>query len=168
MAEAFVVEDGSGLSNANSFVTVAEADDFWELRNNATWEALSDEAKQAAVIRATEYLCQFDSMYPGYRRTIGQSLSWPRIGACYVDGEWIPDGTVPPEIKKACFELAYKASSSELTPDIDYSTAVRRQRVGKIEVEYFNKGPSSKIYPIVSVHLSRILQFTSTARVYRG
>lgn len=168
MPEAFTVEDGNGLSSANAFVSVSEADDYFELRNVTTWDALSDETKQAAIVRATEFLNQYESQYPGTRKTLGQSLSWPRSGADYLDGESIGSSIIPPEIKKACFELAYRATSSDLAPDINYSTAVRRQRVGKIEVEYFNKGSGAKIYPTVAIYLSRLIRFSRTGRVYRG
>ena len=42
---AFVVEDGTGLSNSNSFVAVAFADSYFADRNQTAW-AGTDEAKK--------------------------------------------------------------------------------------------------------------------------
>ena len=52
---AFVTEDGTGLAEANSYVSVAEADAYHADRGNAAWIG-EDSAKQSALIKATDYL----------------------------------------------------------------------------------------------------------------
>ena len=56
MTITLVVEDGTGLADANSYIASADADTYWANRANAAWAALDDDAKAAALIQATQYL----------------------------------------------------------------------------------------------------------------
>ena len=40
-----VLEDGSVVNNANSYVTVEEADNYFTLRNNSEWLTLENAKK---------------------------------------------------------------------------------------------------------------------------
>lgn len=42
---AFVVEDGSGIANANAYITVAYADEYFSDRGNADWAGMADDTK---------------------------------------------------------------------------------------------------------------------------
>ena len=52
---ALVVEDGSGLSGANSYATAAQADTYASDRGLSAWTG-DTATKEAALIRATDYL----------------------------------------------------------------------------------------------------------------
>lgn len=55
----FNVEDGTGVSGANAYVTVAEVTDYLKDRNRSTensWSTTPASAKQAAIIAATDYI----------------------------------------------------------------------------------------------------------------
>ena len=52
---AFVVEDGTGLENANSFCSVAFADSYFSDRGIAAWTG-SNTVKEQALVRATDYI----------------------------------------------------------------------------------------------------------------
>ena len=48
---AIIVEDGTGLANANSFISVAGADAYWaEVTTPALWNAANTAAKEAALV----------------------------------------------------------------------------------------------------------------------
>ena len=49
-----VVEDGTGLSNADSFVSVAYADTYFSTRGVSAWASLTN--KEALLIKATDYI----------------------------------------------------------------------------------------------------------------
>ena len=58
---AFIVEDGTGVSGANSYVEVSFVNDYLSERNRASensWNTLSSAAKQANIIAATDYIEQ--------------------------------------------------------------------------------------------------------------
>ncbi len=114
---AFVAEDGTGLADANSLCTLAFADGYFEERAVSAW-AGSDEDKQAALIRATDYV---ESRWGRLARNGGrfsgtlqfptvQALSFPRLG---IDS----DGAVPAGILKAVAEYALRALLAPLQPD---------------------------------------------------
>ncbi len=51
-----VVENGSGLLDANSYISIADADTYHDLRGNAAWTAASESDKVIALVRATSYV----------------------------------------------------------------------------------------------------------------
>lgn len=138
---ALIVEDGTGKTDAESFCTVAFADDYHTKRGGTAWDALTNDNKEIALRRATDYLEQvYRLRWLGYRKLELQALSWPRDEVRRADFTYLnqysfyPDNQVPVEVQNACASLALKASSGELAPDIARQT--QREKVGPLEVEY--------------------------------
>jgi hypothetical protein len=100
---ALTAEDGTGLPDANSYVTPDEADVI--LTANASWTDLDSDAKEAALIAATEYL---DTRFRWYGNTLteNQALLWPRTRNYDNRGRIIPPGTIPRQLKQATAQLA--------------------------------------------------------------
>lgn len=72
-----IVEDGSGVTDAESYASVAFADTYWPLQGgNADWEGASTSDKEAALRRATRYI---ESRFEFYEESIAitQALSYP-------------------------------------------------------------------------------------------
>ena len=46
-----IVEDGTGIENANSFVDVVYADDYFSTRGVADWALLTQEQKEVFLIK---------------------------------------------------------------------------------------------------------------------
>ena len=97
------------VKNTNSYVTVAEADTYFQDRIDvAAWTEASDDTKRQALITAT---AQIDTLnWTGYAISESQSLAFPRSGE-YFDprlGRTITlDSTVPDRVLNATYELAY-------------------------------------------------------------
>lgn len=104
---AFVVEDGTGLATATSYISEAEADDHHTDRGNAAWTGTST-AKQQALVRATDYVDKrFGSSFRGFRESKSQALEWPRIDAFDNDDFLMSDvDRIPRLLKKAIAEYA--------------------------------------------------------------
>lgn len=120
-----IVEDGTGLPDAESFASVAEADAYFSARGNAAWAGLGDPRREQCLRLATDYMeAVFGRLWRSVRQTEEQALSWPRVG-------W---QGVPAAVRRACCELAFRASAGPLLPD--EGPAVRRERVDVLEVEY--------------------------------
>lgn len=113
---ALVVEDGTAKADADSYVSLADAATY------ATDYGLSfsgtDSEKEIALRRATQYVdAMFGERFKGYRVQSTQSLEWPRSGAD--DGDHAIDSNlVPQKVKDAVVELAVKARSETLAPDV--------------------------------------------------
>lgn len=99
----FIVEDGTGLPDANSYASVADADEHYTARGDAEWLAATEAEKEYALIKATDYL---DAVYVfrSVPLTETQSLECPRYGQLGLHQRLV----------KACLILAKKALTTEL------------------------------------------------------
>lgn len=179
---AFVVEDGTGLVAANSYVSVDYADAYCTDRGLAAWTG-DDLAKQTYLVRATDYVeLVFGRRWVGTMLTTTQGLSWPREpeeGAADFTFQLDPDDGLPVLLKRAVCEYGVRAVSLiALAPDpvIDdtgYSVVTTRKAVGPIEKEFrpvgSNMSPRTiRPYPQADMLLSSLLTSgTGGARVTR-
>jgi hypothetical protein len=113
---AFTVEDGTVVAGANSYVSLAYANTHHTDRGNTAWTG-ADSAKQACLIRATDYVDKrFGLLFKGRRKSNDQSLEWPRVEAWRADGFEIPE--MPDQLLKAVSEYALRAMLvGVLSPD---------------------------------------------------
>ena len=89
---------------ANSYVTLAEANAYFQtVPHDEHWTG-SDDAKNRVLITATRYLDNFE--YYGERCSTTQALKWPRK-EYKVDGVKIDCTFIPQPVKNATFELAH-------------------------------------------------------------
>jgi hypothetical protein len=143
---ALITETGAGLPDAESYCTVAYADQYHEQRANTSWSGLETLQKEAYLRRATEYmLAIYRLRWKGARVTASQGLDWPRVDVKVADFI-VAEDSVPAEVQKACAILALKATRGELDPDP--TQAVKRTKVDVIEKEYFEP-TSTKRHKVV-------------------
>lgn len=114
---AFVVEDGTGISNANAYISVAFYRAYF-LDRGRDVSAQTDQQVQGYIVRATDYVEQrFGQRYKGTRKTLTQALGLPRTGII-VDGVTISPDAVPAMFQMGVAEYAFRASKyAELSPD---------------------------------------------------
>lgn len=170
-----VVENGTGLSNAESYLSVADADVYHAARGNpVAWSGATTAEKETALLAATEYI---DSVYrgawKGTRAVETQALSWPRVDAYDSDDFLIDSGVVPLEVERATAELALRALSAELMPDISEPGSIKRERLkaGPVETETEYQGGKSQVkeFRKVDLLLGRLLAFgVGEIRMERG
>ena len=152
-----IVEDGSGKSDSESYISVADASNYHTVRGNTAWAALATDAlREAALRKATDFMRQaYRSRWQGYKVNEDQALDWPRYDV-EVEGYAIDSDIVPTEIKNACAELALRASAADLNPDL--TQGVAREKVGQIEVEYDKASPQFTRYRAIDALLSPYLK----------
>jgi hypothetical protein len=107
MAFTFIVETGLGIANANSYVTVEEADDYMasNIHGRDAWNALDVEDKQHLLVWSTRFIDQ-RAIWNGYKSSAGNSLRWPRSGVYDRDKYYVDDFSIPTPVKQAVVELA--------------------------------------------------------------
>ncbi len=140
---AFIAEDGTGLADANSLCSVSDADTYFADRSNTAW-AGTDATKEAALIRATDYIeMLFSEKFKGEAFSDTQALCWPRwFGA-------MPKTPIfPQDIKRAVCEYAVISLTSSLIPDITIDDGglpvlVTKKSVAGITKEYKAIGDTS-------------------------
>ncbi len=152
---ALVVEDGTGLATAESYISVADADTRHSNLGNTAWTGTTA-VKEAALRKATEYIEQrYRLRWKGVRVISTQALSWPRTAAM-VDGYESGYNSVPTEIANACADLALKSLSETL--NADQTRAVIREKVGPLETEYSEFSPQANRYPAIDGMLAAYLK----------
>lgn len=105
---ALVVEDGTGLSTANAYVSLVFVDAYHVDRNHTAWVDFITQEREAAVVRATDYIDKrFGRRFVGFRSRGTQALEWPRLDALDDDGYLLSN--VPFQVEKACAEYAMRA-----------------------------------------------------------
>jgi len=136
---AFTVEDGTGLSNSNSYISEAGANTYHEDRGKLVeWNEVTN--KEALLVLATDFL-RDGSLLPwrGSRKTATQALDWPRSGVQERHGQPVPDDEVPMRVANATAELALILSTKELHPIITRTSGdIRKKKVDVLETEYFS------------------------------
>lgn len=161
---ALIVEDGSALATAESYISEVEADLYFENRGKSdAWDSIED--KEAALRLATDNMEQvYYNRWKGYRKTSTQRLSWPRFSVPIEDNmDWlsyVPDNIVPERVKFACAELAFATPSGDLAPAQE--RAQSDVTVGPISVTYDSASAQATSYPAVDMLLAPYLKGSST------
>lgn len=145
---AFTVEDGTGLADANAYISVDAFKEYHDDRGG-DYSSYSDEQIQQGIVRATDYIeRRFGARFVGSRETATQSLSWPRQYAYYKD---LREALlVPLPVQQATAEYGLRALAATLAPDPDYDgtngkVVEREERAGPI-VERYKFGQGGVIY----------------------
>lgn len=158
-----IVEDGTGLSTAESYISVADADTYFAARANATWAALLTAAKEAALRAATDYMeGRYGQLWKGARTSETQALSWPRYDVC-VHGFAVASDAVPVPVARACADLAVRASADDLLAD--QGAQVTQETVGPISVSYAPGARQVTRYAAVDERLGPYLRAGGTGAV---
>lgn len=166
-----IVEDGTGLANADSYLSVADADTYHSNLGNTSWGALSTPNKELALRKATKYLDhRYFYRWRGARSYRQQGLDWPRYQVIDRDGYLLDFDELPQALKNATAEAALIASSEDLEPDVaaDDSGSLSSEmvKVGPVEISQAYVGGKStvKTFTKVARELQRLLSDTGAER----
>jgi len=173
MAATFVVEDGTGLSNANSYLSVADADTYHDNHSGSTdWSGATQANKEKALRLATQYLeVRYDGRWKEYRTNEDQSLAWPRAYVYDVDGYYYGTDEIPQCLKDATAELALRVIEGDtLLDDISKPGTIKSKSVttGPITKSVVYTGGCTEIkkYPLIEGLIKHLIE--SSATIQRG
>jgi hypothetical protein len=134
MAISIIVEDGSVVESANSYITVAEARIY--ASNRGVTLPTTDDSVAAMLIQATDYLQARECKYQGERVSASQVLSFPRSDVV-IFGIPLASDAIPGCLKAAQVQLAMAVNAGfELLPNVTANSYVTKEKVGVIETEY--------------------------------
>ena len=146
---AIVVEDGTIVSGANSYVTEAELDSYAGARG-ITISAGQQEEDLIKAMDVIEYI-----PLPGIKYTKAQPLQWPREGVV-IDGFDILVTEIPDLLKEVQYEAAI-AIDTGYDPLAIVTRVKESVSVGSISVKYANNSPDSRIYTPLWNKVARLL-----------
>lgn len=163
-----IVEDGSGLATAESYLSTAEADAHHAAFGNTAWAEAATADKEAALRRAARHLDgHYGPRLAGAPGTTEQSLAWPRIGV-----EGVGGAELPRQLRQAAAELALRALGGELAPDRSPDPVVDEQRttVGPVTTAIgFREAEERRpAYPLVDQLMASFLKRRPRNRVVRA
>lgn len=138
---ALIIEDGSQVGNANSYVTDAEYTTYTTLKGLTV--GATAEIREVELLRAMDYLQGFESSMQGTRASSTQGVSFPRYNVVLYSYLLASD-FIPKELKNSQFEAAAYAHTGTLTPN-EAIKNVSKERLGDLEVNYFKGGQSEKV-----------------------
>jgi hypothetical protein len=123
-------------ANANSYVTLAEADAYFETVPSSTqWDNKQDDKKNRALIAATRWIDSF--VFFGDRCDHGQALKFPRNNY-QVDDVELACTAIPNNIKYAQYELARALANDTdaMTGNVGTNGNIAEAKLGDLEVKY--------------------------------
>lgn len=105
-----------GASNANSYCTISEAENYFLDRlHNTIWTTAEGSDKQAALIWATRLLDEICDWLGSKTGDLTQALRWPRDFIYDPDGNNHPNTSIPQFLKNATAEFAFHLLGEDRT-----------------------------------------------------
>lgn len=169
---ALVVEDGTGRVDAESYLSVAEADAYHTNHGNSTWSGAAA-VKEAALRRATRYLDgHYRARWKGFKRLRTQALEWPRYEVYDLSGYDIDSDSVPQAVKNALAEAALRelTDANSLQPDLSRVVQSETVQAGPVSSSktYSSEAVARTTYPVVDELLSALVRSKMTAKLVRS
>ena len=166
-----VVEDGTGKSDAESYITLVEADAYILAHSNdTTWDAASDSDKEKAIRLATQYLdANYGGKWKGLRSSESQALDWPRSNVKDNDEYYLASNEIPQKLKDANSEVALREILDDtLLGAVDAAQNIKSEgsKAGPVSerIEYIGVKSNQKKYPLVDALLSRYIDGSQVER----
>lgn len=154
---ALIVEDGTGVTGADSYGAEATADTYHTDHGNSTaWETpvAGAPSKEVSLRLGTQFLdATFGGKWRGVKKTLTQGLDWPRISAWDDDEDYIDDASIPQVLEYATYELALKVRQGDtLVADLTSPGVITEKTVGAGKVRQtikYSGGSQHKAYSLV-------------------
>ncbi len=158
-----IVEDGSGVENANSYVSALDVDGYCSNMHYVDWNTPDDSDKVAgSILRAMRYI--ETNAFIGTKSQTVNDLEWPRKEAYDRNGILIDDDSIPLKIKDAVCEAAYQENVSDwsLQPNISAGN-MKKEEYGSVSFEYFESQNTQKpVFPSITGILRGYVQSSGT------
>jgi len=170
---ALQVEDGTGLADAESYLSIADADTYLTANKLATdtsliaWNAAVEGTQEIWLRQATQYAdARYDGNWRGYACTTTQALAWPRALAADNEGSYYDTDEVPQRLKDAIAELSLRlAGGDTLFADQTKPGTIKSKRIKAavidVAIEYQGGLNPTKKYPLVEALMRPLISVTS-------
>lgn len=160
-----IVEDGTVVTGADSYVSVQDVRDYASSRGITTLPLL-DGHVEPLIAQAMDVVEGYS--FKGVKTDPdNQQLSWPRKNVVFRE-RGIGFDEIPSNLIKAVAQLAIEAIENDLSPNRG-GRVTTMEKVDVVEVEYYERGPASdrKIFSKAEEFLAPLLVSTSALRAIR-
>lgn len=153
-----IVEDGTSVANANSYLSEADLNVYAGSRG-----IILSGVSSELLIQAMDYIEQQD--FKGDKASEAQPLLWPRDNV-WLDGYYLDTGTIPQLLKDAVAEAAI-AVDNGTGPLSAVPRQTKREKLGELEVEYMDGAISQTYNKKLETKLRKLLRFGARLRTER-
>lgn len=163
---ALIVEDGSGVVGANSYISLADADIYFETHPfyADAWNELDDAKKQNLLIAGSQQLDTLFNWY-GFRTYNEQQLSWPRQRVWFHSHRtYIASNIIPKQVKQATCEMAYFMSKGDVFAPSS-SAGLDSLKIDVIELNFSNSTHRAPVAPAALTLLNGLGDYAFGGRV---
>src|SRR5512140_3031441 len=129
---ALVIEDGTGVTGANSYATLVEIRAYATARQYTV--PAQDADLEALVLKAMMYLESKRREYKGTKTHGIGYLQWPRTDV-QIDGYDLASDVIPEQLKDALAQLCFELQTVDPMKTTS-GQVVRRERMDVFETEY--------------------------------
>ena len=144
-----VVEDGTGKTNSNSYISAADLDTY------ATDRGVTIAGtKEILLIQAMDYIEAQN--FKGVKGTDAQALQWPRYGVS-IDGYPVGSDEIPQLLIDALAEVAIGIDGGT-NPLANEGRTTKKEKVDVIEVEYMDGGLTTTWLTAAETKLEKLIQ----------
>lgn len=150
-----------GASNANSYISEAEANAYHEsVVDSSVWDDADPDVRRRALVSATRALDN-QIQWVGRAVSANQSLAWPRYNAVTRQGFLFANDIIPPELKDATAELARRLIESGGSTGTTADDTLKSLKAGPVNLEFNLDAPTTvtsfpeEVFRMVS-HLARM------------
>lgn len=149
---ALIIENGSGVANANSYVT-ADQWDAWATARGIAHSHSSSKIEEL-ILTAMDYI--ESQNFLGRKATDVQPLQWPRTEV-YIDSYSVNSDEIPNQLKNALYEVTRTVSDGNFALSArDRQTT--QEKIGEITVTYKNNASMNKETPAVRSAIRKIVK----------
>lgn len=152
-----VVEDGTGKTDSNTYISLALADSYFSTQLRAeTWTGATSDDRSRSLIMATQ---QLDNLvrWRGSKKTSTQARQWPRNYMTDYNGWAIPSDEIPVDVQEATCELAKALLTQDRTADPDV-TGFKKIKVDVIELEVDKNNITYALPRLVMAKISHLVR----------
>jgi len=151
---AIVVEDGTGLADAETYVSVDDCKAYLNARGKTAFGLLAEGVQEAALRNAADYLdAKYGPRLQGYRLLVTQALYWPRECVSYDNVTWDPAPLPVPLVRACCEAAALASAGTDLFEPLDRGGQVteKLEIVGPIteRTKWAGSAPVGTTYPAI-------------------
>jgi hypothetical protein len=139
---ALIIEDGSQVVGANSYVSDVEYVAYAALKGLTI--GATDALREIELLRAMDYLQNLEQSWQGTRASSTQDLSFPRYNVLLY-GYLLSSDKIPKELKNGQFEAAFYSNGNSLLISGEESNVASFSVDGAVSESYFKGGSSAKV-----------------------
>lgn len=173
MAITLIVEDGTGKSDSNSYVSREDSTSYLEIEGSDVWVNLADADKDLMLARATRLIDRYCE-FTGDALTSVQALEYPRVNAFDYSlpresDRSLESGIIPKCLKDANTLLAEALASGEYSSKTAGEASVQSLSLPDFNISLGGSGSAQSLgsslpLPIRVVSLLKPLAYNASGR----